>query len=159
MSSVSISDQEKLIRSLPDVLPVLPLKNTVLFPYSILPLSVSGEKSAVAVDRALADHRMLMLVAQRDPSTDDPGESDLHPVGTAALVVRDGSLPRRPATSAAMAADLSAIEIRCAVAPSSTSATWSRVKAHTTWSAAPVARASSAAFNAARSAGSLPSTP
>ena len=93
MSSVSISDQEKLVRALPDVLPVLPLKNTVLFPYSILPLSVSGEKSAVAVDRALADHRMLMLVAQRDPSTDDPGEQDLHPVGTAALVVRMLRLP------------------------------------------------------------------
>ena len=93
MSSVSISDQEKLVRSLPDVLPVLPLKNTVLFPYIILPLSVGGEKSAVAVDRALADHRMLMLVAQRDPTTEDPGERDLHPVGTAALIMRMLKLP------------------------------------------------------------------
>ena len=93
MSSVSISDQEKLVRSLPDVLPVLPLKGTVLFPYSIMPLSVGGEKSAVAVDHALADHRMLMLVAQRDAATDDPSEQDLHAVGTAALVVRMLKLP------------------------------------------------------------------
>jgi ATP-dependent Lon protease len=93
MSSVSISDQEKLVRSLPDVLPVLPLKGSVLFPYSIMPLSVGGEKSAIAVDHALADHRMLMLVAQRDPTVEDPGERDLHPVGTAALVVRMLKLP------------------------------------------------------------------
>ncbi|HVR27965.1 MAG TPA: endopeptidase La, partial [Thermoanaerobaculia bacterium] len=93
MSSVSISDQEKLVRALPDVLPVLPLQGTVLFPYSIMPLSVSGEKSAVAVDHALADHRMLMLVAQRDPNDEDPSERDLHAVGTAALVVRMLKLP------------------------------------------------------------------
>jgi ATP-dependent Lon protease len=93
MSSVSISDQEKLVRSLPDVLPVLPLKGSVLFPYSIMPLSVGGEKSAIAVDHALADHRMLMLVAQRDANTEDPGERELHAVGTAALVVRMLKLP------------------------------------------------------------------
>ena len=93
MSSVSISDQEKLVRALPDVLPVLPLKGTVLFPYSIMPLSVGGEKSALAVDHALADHRMLMLVAQRDSASEDPGERDLHTVGTAALVVRMLKLP------------------------------------------------------------------
>ncbi len=63
-----ISDDEAV--RLPDVLPVLPLKNTVIFPYIILPLSVGREASLKAVDRALAEDRMILLVAQRDPIND-----------------------------------------------------------------------------------------
>ncbi|MDX1383667.1 MAG: endopeptidase La [Thermoanaerobaculia bacterium] len=93
MRPVSTSDQESLIRSLPDVLPVLPLKDTVVYPYSIMPLSITGERSAVAVDYALAEERMLMLVGQKDPEVEEPGEDDFHTVGTAALVVRMLKLP------------------------------------------------------------------
>ena len=93
MSTVSTSDQESLVRSLPDVLPVLPLKGTVLFPYSIVPLSVAGDKSAIAVDHALAEDRILLLVGQKDASLEDPGEDDFFGVGTAALVVRMLKLP------------------------------------------------------------------
>ena len=50
---------------IPDILPVLPLKDVVVFPYIILPLSVSREKSINAVDAALAEQRIIMLVAQR----------------------------------------------------------------------------------------------
>ena len=51
---------------IPDILPVLPLKDVVVFPYIILPLSVSREKSINAVDAALAEQRIIMLVAQKD---------------------------------------------------------------------------------------------
>jgi ATP-dependent Lon protease len=78
---------------LPDVLPVLPLRDMVLFPYIILPLSVAREKSIQAVDRSLADNRMLMLVAQRDAATEDPVPEDLHEIGTAASITRMLKLP------------------------------------------------------------------
>jgi ATP-dependent Lon protease len=78
---------------IPDVLPVLPLKDAVVFPYIILPLSVGRDKSVLAVDRALAESRVIMLVAQRDGALDNPGESDLHAVGTAAVIMRMLKLP------------------------------------------------------------------
>jgi ATP-dependent Lon protease len=78
---------------IPDVLPVLPLKDTVLFPYIILPLSVSRAKSLVAVDRSLAEHRVILLVAQRDSEHEDPGEADLFRIGTAAAITRMLKLP------------------------------------------------------------------
>src|SRR5215213_7003981 len=78
---------------IPDVLPVLPLKDTVVFPYIILPLSVGRDKSVLAVDRALAESRVIMLVAQRDPAIDNPGEDDLYAVGTAAVIMRMLKLP------------------------------------------------------------------
>jgi ATP-dependent Lon protease len=78
---------------LPDLLPVLPLRDMVLFPFIILPLSVAREKSIQAVDRSLAENRMLMLVAQRDPATEDPKNEDLFEVGTAASITRMLKLP------------------------------------------------------------------
>jgi ATP-dependent Lon protease len=78
---------------LPDLLPVLPLRDMVLFPFIILPLSVAREKSIQAVDRSLAENRMLMLVAQRDPAVEDPKPEDLFDVGTAASITRMLKLP------------------------------------------------------------------
>jgi ATP-dependent Lon protease len=78
---------------IPDVLPVLPLKDAVVFPYSILPLSVGRDKSVLAVDRSLAESRVIMLVAQRNGALDNPGESDLHGLGTAAVIMRMLKLP------------------------------------------------------------------
>ena len=79
--------------AIPDILPVLPLKDVVLFPYVIVPLSISREKSIAAVDAALAEQRILLLVAQRDSSVEEPGPTDLFPVGTAAAVMRMLKLP------------------------------------------------------------------
>jgi ATP-dependent Lon protease len=78
---------------IPDVLPVLPLKDTVVFPYIILPLSVGRDRSVLAVDRALAESRVIMLVAQRDAAIDNPGEDDLYGMGTAAVIMRMLKLP------------------------------------------------------------------
>ena len=78
---------------IPDVLPVLPLKDAVVFPYIILPLSVGRDKSVLAVDRALAESRVIMLVAQRDGTLDNPGDGDLYEVGTAAVIMRMLKLP------------------------------------------------------------------
>ncbi len=78
---------------IPDILAVLPLKDVVVFPYIILPLSVSREKSINAVDAALAEQRIIMLVAQRDGQNDTPRPEDLYPVGTVAAIMRMLKLP------------------------------------------------------------------
>lgn len=80
-------------QQIPDVLPVLPLKGAVVFPYIIVPLSVGREASVRAVDRALAEHRMVLLVAQRDHEVDEPTTDDLYQVGTAAAIMRMLKLP------------------------------------------------------------------
>ena len=78
---------------IPDILAVLPLKDVVVFPYIILPLSVSREKSINAVDAALAEQRIIMLVAQRDGQNDTPRPEDLYTVGTVAAIMRMLKLP------------------------------------------------------------------
>ena len=78
---------------IPDVLPVLPLRDVVVYPYVILPLSVSREKSLKAVDTALVENRMVLLLSQRQMEMDDPGPDDLYKVGTAALIMRVLKLP------------------------------------------------------------------
>ena len=78
---------------IPDILPVLPLKDVVVFPFIILPLSVSREKSINAVDAALAEQRIIMLVAQRDAQNDSRDPEDLYPVGTVAAIMRMLKLP------------------------------------------------------------------
>jgi ATP-dependent Lon protease len=81
------------VEVVPDVLPVLPLKDTVIFPYIILPLSVARDKSVQAVDRALSEHRHILLVPQRDANLHDPLEEDLYRVGTASVIMRMLKLP------------------------------------------------------------------
>ena len=74
-------------------LPILPLREFVLFPYMVLPLFVTRESSIAAVQDALAADRQILLVAQRDPETQDPGNEDLYSVGTVAMVMRSLRMP------------------------------------------------------------------
>jgi ATP-dependent Lon protease len=78
---------------IPDILPVLPLKDVVVFPFIILPLSVSREKSILAVDAALAEQRIIMLVAQKDAANETPRPADLYSVGTVVAIMRMLKLP------------------------------------------------------------------
>ena len=69
--------------------PVLPIRNSVLFPNLILPLTVGRPASVAAIDTALAsEDRTIVVVAQRDPATDDIGPADLYEVGTLATIKR-----------------------------------------------------------------------
>jgi ATP-dependent Lon protease len=88
-----ISTERDADLPIPDILPVLPLKDVVVFPFIILPLSVSREKSINAVDAALAEQRIIMLVAQKDGQNETPGPNDLHAVGTVAAIMRMLKLP------------------------------------------------------------------
>jgi ATP-dependent Lon protease len=78
---------------LPDLLPVLPLQDAVLYPFIIFPLAVGREASIRAVDHALSEDRLLALVGQKDPAVEDPGPGDLHAIGTAAAIMRMLKLP------------------------------------------------------------------
>jgi ATP-dependent Lon protease len=82
---------------IPPTLPVLPLKETVVFPQSVSPLAIGQERSVKLVDDAVTGERMLALVTVRNEEADQPGWDDLYEVGTAAVVhkmirVPDGTL-------------------------------------------------------------------
>jgi ATP-dependent Lon protease len=81
----------------PSHLPVLPLKETVVFPNSMTPLAIGQERSVALIDDVIGGERMLALVTVRDAEVETPGWADLYDVGTAAIVhkmirVPDGTL-------------------------------------------------------------------
>jgi len=82
-----ISEQERL------VLPVLPLRDVVVFPHMVIPLFVGRDKSIRALDIAMEGDKRILLVAQKSAETDDPGAGDLHPIGTLAQVLQLLKLP------------------------------------------------------------------
>src|SRR5215470_3411868 len=79
--------------TIPDVLPVLPLPDIVVFPYMIVPLFVNRDRSAKAVDHALAENRMIMLVSQKDANIDEPKAADLYDFGTVSVIMRMLKMP------------------------------------------------------------------
>ncbi|HEX5873337.1 MAG TPA: endopeptidase La [Pyrinomonadaceae bacterium] len=78
---------------IPSELPVLPLRDIVIYPFMIVPLFVSREKSIRAVDEALAENRMILLASQKDLDKEEPTAEDLYAVGTAAVIMRMLKLP------------------------------------------------------------------
>lgn len=79
--------------SIPEALPVLPLRDIVIFPFMIVPLYVSRDRSVKAVDSALADNRMICLVSQKDQERETPTADELHRMGTVAVIMRMLKLP------------------------------------------------------------------
>ena len=78
---------------IPSELPTLPLRDIVIYPFMIVPLFVSRDKSIKAVEEALKDNRMIVLVSQKDVNKEDPGQSDLYETGTVAIIMRMLKLP------------------------------------------------------------------
>jgi ATP-dependent Lon protease len=86
-----MSSEEQL--NIPETLPVLVLRDIVVFPYMIVPLYVGRAKSKRAVDKALNSDRMILLLTQKDPNVEDPTEQQLYMSGTVGLIVRMLKLP------------------------------------------------------------------
>ena len=86
-------ETEKELFTLPDILPLLPVKDIVVFPYMVLPLFITREKSIKSFEAALSKDRLLFLAAQKNLSEDEPLPEDLYQVGTVALVMRMLKLP------------------------------------------------------------------
>jgi len=78
---------------IPEELPLLPLRDIVIYPFMIVPLFVSREKSIRAVDEALGEHRMILLDCQKDLDKEEPTQEDLYSVGTVAVIMRMLKLP------------------------------------------------------------------
>jgi ATP-dependent Lon protease len=78
---------------LPSELPVLPLRDTVLFPNSFMPLAVARESSVRLIDDAIGGGRLIGVFTQRDATVEEPGQADLYPVGTATHVHKMFKLP------------------------------------------------------------------
>ena len=76
------------VGEIPDVMPLLPIRDIVIYPYMMLPLFVGREISINAVNEALERDRHIFLVVQKDSAEDDPKASDLYRVGTVATILR-----------------------------------------------------------------------
>jgi ATP-dependent Lon protease len=77
----------------PEILPILPVRDTVLFPGAVLPLTVGRESSLALVNALQGDEKLLGVVAQLDPRVEDPSAADLHKVGTLARVHKTVKMP------------------------------------------------------------------
>jgi len=84
---------EKEMFSIPETLPLLPVRDIVVFPYMVLPLFVTREKSVKSLEEALANDRLIFLVAQKTLNDDDPSVKDLYHIGTVAMIMRMLKLP------------------------------------------------------------------
>ncbi|MBK8293508.1 MAG: endopeptidase La [Solirubrobacterales bacterium] len=89
-------DEESVVRefeTLPDSMPVLPLRDTVAYPDTLAPLGVGQERSIKLVDDVLAANRMLVMVASREPEEDAPDPDQLYDVGVVGVVTRMLKVP------------------------------------------------------------------
>src|SRR5580700_2291938 len=79
--------------SIPSELPILPLRDTVLFPNSFMPLAVARESSVRLIDEAIANGKLIAVFTQRDASVEEPSQDDLYAVGTATHIHKMFKLP------------------------------------------------------------------
>ena len=77
----------------PEILAILPVRDTVLFPGAVLPLTVGRESSLALVNALQGDEKLMGVVAQLDPRVEDPSAADLHKVGTLAKVHKTVKMP------------------------------------------------------------------
>ncbi|HLF11125.1 MAG TPA: LON peptidase substrate-binding domain-containing protein, partial [Gammaproteobacteria bacterium] len=77
----------------PRRLPILPLRDVVVYPHTVIPLFVGRERSVAALDQAMAGDREILLVAQTQPDIDEPGPKDIYEIGTLATILQLLKLP------------------------------------------------------------------
>ncbi len=74
-------------------LPVLPLRDVVVYPHMVIPLFVGREKSIKALDKAMEGNKQIILVAQKSAADDDPGQDETYDIGTMANILQLLKLP------------------------------------------------------------------
>ena len=89
------ADQPNLAEEIqvPEVIPLLPIRDLVLFPFMIIPLFVGREASIKAVDEAIAKDRLILLSAQKDIVVEEPSQNDIYDVGVVAMIMKMLKLP------------------------------------------------------------------
>ncbi len=91
-----MSDQENtplLNENSPQLVPVLPLRDVVVYPHMVIPLFVGREKSIEALDAAMQDNKKILLLAQKNAEVDDPVQGDLYSIGTLSTILQMLKLP------------------------------------------------------------------
>jgi len=86
--SVDEEEEENIDESYPDLLPLLALKNTVLFPGIVIPITVGRDKSIKAINKAYNQGRIVAVLSQRDSNIEEPEIEDLYKVGTIARILK-----------------------------------------------------------------------
>jgi len=89
--STEFSENEELV--IPEELPLLPIRDVVVYPYMILPLFVGREPSIRAVNEALAKDRLIFLAAQKQITDENPSADTIYSIGTVAMIMRMRKLP------------------------------------------------------------------
>jgi ATP-dependent Lon protease len=79
--------------AIPSELPILPLRDTVLFPNSFLPLAVARESSVRLIEEAISGTKLVGVFTQRDAAVEEPGQDELHRIGTATHIHKMFKLP------------------------------------------------------------------
>ena len=87
MSEISTSS------SVPEILPLIPLRDLILFPNLVVPLFVGRERSIKALEESMRNDHMVALVTQKEAETQDPGPEDIYEIGCAASVMQELKLP------------------------------------------------------------------
>jgi len=91
---ISDEDEESLSKThVPDLLPILPLRNTVLFPGVVIPITLGREKSVRLIKEIYKKSKIIGTVSQIDPSIDDPGINELYKTGTVAQIIKILEMP------------------------------------------------------------------
>ncbi len=88
---IDFEDQESI--EIPSILPLMAVRDVIVFPSMIVPLFVGRESSVGAVNEALSKDRLLFLVTQKDPALENPKEEDLYRMGVVAMIMRTLQLP------------------------------------------------------------------
>src|SRR5687768_3530999 len=79
--------------TVPNLLPVLPIRNIVVFPGTVMPLNVGRAKSKALLDEVMPRDKLIGVVTQKNPEVDDPGYPDLYTVGVACTILKLFKLP------------------------------------------------------------------
>lgn len=93
MMSIDEDDETQKNESFPEIMPILPLKNTVLFPGVVIPITVGREKSIKAVQKAYDTNKILGVLSQKDSNSDDISIDNLFRIGTIARILRLLKMP------------------------------------------------------------------
>ena len=89
----SSSDKDQSNSSVAKEVPVLPLRDVVVYPHMVIPLFVGREKSIQALDTAMKGNKKILLIAQKSADIDEPGIADVHEIGTLATILQLLKLP------------------------------------------------------------------
>lgn len=93
MPFLAMNEEEEKKKDYSGTLPILALKNTVLFPGIVIPITVGRDKSIRAVHQAYESGRLVAVLSQRSPKTEDPGKLDLYEIGTVARILKLLKMP------------------------------------------------------------------